>query len=93
MMSAYQDWMYHSSRHACAGSPYTSLVWRRAGGRALPPGHSVADGKLLIPRITSEYAGVYECSVVSQTGDVSMASVLLIVTGDNFFIVEYLCHS
>ncbi|CAG5123328.1 unnamed protein product, partial [Candidula unifasciata] len=57
------------------------IRWRRPGNQPLPPGHSVRNGVLYIPRIEPEYAGEYICSVESETvGTEFSATVYIIVS-------------
>lgn len=64
------------------GIPDPRVRWRRPGNQPLPPGHSVRNGVLHIPRVDPEYAGEYICSVVSESIDTDFsASVYIIVTG------------
>ncbi|RUS87349.1 hypothetical protein EGW08_004891, partial [Elysia chlorotica] len=60
--------------------------WRRPGGLALPPGHSVRNGILYIPNIEAEDSGEYICTIYSDPyrPDLPLqenkASVYIIVT-------------
>ena len=66
------------------------ISWRRPGGAALPPGHSVSNGVLFIPNIEPEDSGEYICTVTSDPVRPDLprtenrASVYIIVTGENF---------
>ncbi|KAK3801367.1 hypothetical protein RRG08_059069 [Elysia crispata] len=62
------------------------ISWRRPGGAALPPGHSVSNGVLFIPNIEPEDSGEYICTVTSDPVRPDLprtenrASVYIIVT-------------
>ena len=63
------------------------INWRRPGGLALPPGHSVRDGVLFIPNLEPEDSGEYICTVTSdalvrgQPAQENRAVVYIIVSG------------
>ncbi|XP_012944719.1 basement membrane-specific heparan sulfate proteoglycan core protein [Aplysia californica] len=61
------------------GLPNPRIRWRRPGGEPLPPGHSVRNGVLFIPRIEPEYAGEYICSVSSEAISTALVSSIYII--------------
>lgn len=80
---------------SCSSQGLTNprIRWRRPGNQPLPPGHSVRNGVLTIPRIEPEYAGEYICSVSSDslTTDFT-ASVYIIVNGKICMCSEFEYH-
>ena len=64
------------------------ITWRRRRG-PLPPGHSVSNGILTIPRITKDYDGEYVCTTTTLEGTFEV-SFMIIVSGI-YFVLLYDC--